>query len=80
MTPINKSGFGAANISRKIFGRGIGNHEILKGALRRCFIVLHEASESGRRPFRDEHQLQMVDDPIDDGMVGEEGDDRWALA
>ena len=55
--------------SRKIFGRGIGGPEIfLECGLRR------------RGPFRDKGQLQVVDDPVDNGMLREEGDDRSASA
>jgi len=53
--------------SRKIFGRGIGGPEIfLECGLRR------------RGLFRDKSQLQVVDDPVDNGMLREEGDDRSA--
>jgi hypothetical protein len=52
----------ARNPSRKIVGRGIDNHKILKGTLR-------------RRPLRDECQTQMVDDPVHNGILCEEGDD-----
>ena len=54
--------------SRKIFDWGIGNHEeILKGTLR-------------RRPLRNERQLQVIDDPVHDGMVRDEGDDLHPAA
>jgi hypothetical protein len=50
--------------SRKIFSGGLGSHQdFLISSLRR------------RGPLRDKGQLEVVDDPVQHGIVGEESDD-----
>jgi hypothetical protein len=61
--------------SRKIIDWGISNHgEIPKNIFGRCFIVLVEPCESGRRLLRGERQLQVINDPVHDNMSGKERD------
>ncbi len=55
--------------SQRIFSRGLGGHEIfLEGKLRR------------RGPLRDKGQVEVVDDAVHHGIVGEESDESLSLA
>ena len=53
----------------KYIRRGLGGHQ--------DFLI---SSVRGRRLVRDKGQLEVVDDAIDHGIVGEESDESLALA
>ena len=60
---------GAKRESRRIFGGGLSGHEKLL------------ISELGRRrPLRHKGQVEVADDPVHYGIVGDEGDDPHPAA